>query len=43
MKLKKPNFWDLKKPNLLAKTLLPLTIPMVINNLLPKKKLERKY
>ena len=34
MKLKKPKFWDLKKPNLISYLLLPFTIPVRINNLL---------
>ncbi len=38
MKLKKPNFWDLKKPNLISYLLLPLTIPIIINNLFLKYK-----
>ena len=38
MKLKKPKFWDEKKPNFLSYFLLPLTIPIVINNLLLKRK-----
>ena len=33
MKLKKPNFWDYKKPNFLSYLLLPLTIPIILNNL----------
>jgi len=32
MKLKKPNFWDYKKPNLISYLLLPLTLPFIINN-----------
>tara|TARA_B100000780_G_scaffold263998_1_gene218306 strand:+ start:599 stop:1540 length:942 start_codon:yes stop_codon:yes gene_type:complete len=32
MKLKKPKFWDYKKPNFLSYILLPLTLPVVINN-----------
>ena len=32
MKLKKPKFWDYKKPNLLSYFLLPLTLPIIINN-----------
>lgn len=32
--IKKPEFWDLKKPNLLSHLLLPLTIPIRINNFL---------
>ena len=34
MKLKKPNFWDYKKPNLISYLLLPLTLPFIINNFL---------
>jgi len=34
MRLKKPNFWDYKKPNLLSYLLLPLTFPFIINNFL---------
>ena len=36
MKLKKPKFWDSKKPKLMSYLLLPLTIPVRINNLLIK-------
>ncbi len=32
MKINKPKFWDLKKPSLLSYLLLPLTIPLIINN-----------
>ena len=32
MKLKKPKFWDYKKPNLLSYLLIPLTFPVIINN-----------
>ncbi len=32
MKLNKPKFWDQKKPNYLSYLLLPLTIPVIINN-----------
>ena len=42
MILKKPKFWDLKKPNFLAYLLYPLTIFVKINNIIssfiPKKK-----
>ena len=45
MNLKKPKFWDLKKPNYLAYLLLPLTIFININifisNLYPKKKFNK--
>ena len=34
MKIKKPYFWDLQKPNILSYLLLPLTIPVVLNNFL---------
>ena len=41
MKLKKPNFWDYKKPNFISYLLLPLTLPVIINNfLLVKKKIK---
>ncbi len=36
MKLKKPKFWDFKKPNYLSYLLLPLTLPILINNYLLK-------
>ncbi len=42
MKFKKPKFWDLKKPNLLSYLLLPLTIPVRINNYFLKKKIKKK-
>ena len=32
MILKKPKFWDYKKPNLLSYFLLPFTLPIIINN-----------
>ena len=32
MKLKKPKFWDYKKPDLLSYFLLPFTLPIIINN-----------
>ncbi len=32
MKLKKPKFWDYKKPNFLSYFLLPLTFPIILNN-----------
>tara|TARA_B110001450_G_scaffold133742_1_gene125609 strand:- start:1011 stop:1949 length:939 start_codon:yes stop_codon:yes gene_type:complete len=34
MKINKPYFWDLKKPNFLSYLLLPLTIPIIFNNFL---------
>jgi tetraacyldisaccharide 4'-kinase len=33
MKIKKPDFWDYKKPNFISYFLLPLTIPIILNNL----------
>ena len=38
MKLKKPKFWDNKKPNFLSYILLPLTFPIIINNFFLKRK-----
>ena len=32
MKLKKPKFWDYKKPSIISQLLLPFTIPIIINN-----------
>ena len=45
MKLKKPKFWDYKKPSLLSYFLLPLTFPIIINNffLQSKKPTKNKY
>ena len=37
MKLKKPKFWDDKKPSFLSYLLLPLTFPIIINNFFLKK------
>lgn len=44
MIFKKPNFWDLKKPNLISYVLLPLTLPIKLNNffLNLKKKVKNK-
>jgi len=36
VKLKKPNFWDYKKPNLFSFLLLPLTIPIFLKNFFTK-------
>ena len=38
MKFNKPKFWDIKKPNLVALLLIPLTLPILLNNLLRKLK-----
>jgi len=38
MKLKKPKFWDYKRPNFISYFLLPLTFPLIINNFLIKLK-----
>ncbi len=42
MQFIKPKFWDLKKPNLLSYLLLPLTIPIRINNMLLELKSKKK-
>ncbi len=42
MIFKKPKFWDLKKPNIFAYILLPLTLPVRINNLLLKLKIKNR-
>ena len=42
MKLKKPKFWDYKKPNLLSYFLLPFTLPIIINNFFLKDKKNTK-
>ena len=34
MNIKKPKFWDYKKPNIVSFFLLPFTIPIIINNFL---------
>ena len=38
MQFKKPKFWNLSKPNFISLFLLPLTIPVIINNFLLSKK-----
>ena len=42
MRFKKPKFWDLKKPNLISILLLPLTLPIILNNFLLKFKSYKK-
>tara|TARA_B100000787_G_scaffold168301_1_gene156808 strand:+ start:653 stop:1594 length:942 start_codon:yes stop_codon:yes gene_type:complete len=42
MKLIKPKFWDYKKPNALSYFLLPLTLPIIINNFYIKLKRNKK-
>ena len=42
MKMKKPNFWDNKKPNFLAYLLLPFTFPIIINNFFLNLKKAKK-
>jgi len=37
MKIKKPKFWDLKKPNFTSYLLAPFTIPLIINNYIRDK------
>ena len=41
MNFKKPVFWDLKKPNIFSYLLLPLTIPVIINNFFLN--IQKKY
>ena len=43
MIFKKPKFWDLKKPNILAYLLLPLTVVISINNILLNFSKKKKY
>jgi tetraacyldisaccharide 4'-kinase len=38
MKLKKPKFWDYKRPNFISILLLPFTFPLIINNFFLKFK-----
>ena len=42
MQIKKPNFWDLKKPNFISFILLPFTIVLLINNFLLNRKINIK-
>ena len=42
MKLKKPKFWDYKKPYFLSYLLLPLTFPLIINNFFLNLKKDNK-
>tara|TARA_B100001063_G_C16765368_1_gene558312 strand:- start:1042 stop:1992 length:951 start_codon:yes stop_codon:yes gene_type:complete len=43
MKLRKPKFWDLEKPNLLSYLLLPFTILVIINNYFLNLKPKKNY
>ncbi len=43
MNLKKPSFWDLKKPNFFSYLLLPFTIPIIINNFFLKVIKKTKF
>jgi len=42
MKLQKPKFWDYKKPNFLSYILIPLTLPLIVNNFFLKFKKKNK-
>ena len=42
MRLKKPNFWDYKKPNFISYLLLPFTLPFIINNFYLNFKSKKK-
>ena len=39
MRIKKPKFWDYKKPNFFSYFLLPLTLPLFLKNIFSKKKI----
>ena len=45
MKLKKPTFWDLKKPNFISYLLIPFSLPIILRNFLfyflKKKKISK--
>jgi tetraacyldisaccharide 4'-kinase len=43
MKVNKPKFWDLKKPNYISYLLLPFTLPIIINNFFLSIKKNIKY
>ena len=43
MKVNKPKFWDLKKPNYISYLLLPFTLPIIINNFFLRFKKNIKY
>ena len=43
MNLKKPLFWNLKKPNFLSYILIPFTIPIILNNYLLKIRKKIKF
>jgi tetraacyldisaccharide 4'-kinase len=42
MKFKKPKFWDKKKPNLISISLLPFTLPIILNNFFLNFKSKKK-
>ncbi len=43
MNFKRPLFWNLKKPNFFSYLLIPLTIPIIINNFLLKRVKKLKF
>ena len=43
MKVSKPKFWDLKKPNYISYFLLPFTLPIIKNNFFLSLKKDIKY
>ena len=43
MKVNKPKFWDLKKPNYISYLLLPFTLPIIINNFFLSLKKNIRY
>ena len=42
MNIKKPKFWDLKKPNFFSILLLPFTIILLISNFFLDRKIHKK-
>ena len=43
MKLKKPKFWDIKKPNLIAYLLLPISLIIQLFVIVKKFNSKKKY
>ena len=43
MKLKKPSFWDYKRPNIISYLLLPFTVLFILNNFILNFRTQKKY
>ena len=43
MNLKKPDFWNLKKPNYISYLLLPFTLPVIFNNFFLKLRSKKIF